>query len=48
MRDADFHLPQAFVGAVLACLLLVAALVANNASAAPAADDAPAACRAAR
>ena len=34
MRDAEFHLPQAFVGALLACMLLVALLVANTASAA--------------
>jgi hypothetical protein len=36
MRDADFHLPQAFVGALLACMLLVAVLLANTAIAAPA------------
>ena len=36
MRDAEFHLPQAFVGALLACMLLVAVLVANTASAATA------------
>jgi hypothetical protein len=35
MRDADHHLPQAFVGALLAALLLVAALLANAAIAAP-------------
>jgi hypothetical protein len=34
MRDAEFHLPQAFVGALLACMLLVAVMVANTASAA--------------
>lgn len=33
MRDTEFHLPQAFVGALLACMLLVAVLVANTASA---------------
>jgi hypothetical protein len=37
MRDADHHLPQAFVGALLATMLLVAVLVANTAIAAPAA-----------
>ena len=36
MRDAEHHLPQAFVGALLATMLLVAALLANAAIAAPA------------
>jgi hypothetical protein len=35
MRDAEHHLPQAFVGALLAAMLLVAALLANAAIAAP-------------
>lgn len=35
MRDARHHLPQAFVGALLAAMPLVAALLANAAFAAP-------------
>jgi len=34
MRDDDFHLPAALVGALLALLLLVAAFVSTPASAA--------------
>lgn len=34
MRDDDFHLPEALVGALLALMLLVAAFVSTPASAA--------------
>jgi hypothetical protein len=46
MRDADHHLPQAFVGALLAAMLLAAALLADMAIAAPATghEITPAAC----
>lgn len=46
MRDADHHLPQAFVGALLAAMLLAAALLADMAIAAPATGQeiTPAAC----
>jgi hypothetical protein len=44
MRDAELHLPQAFIGALLASMLLVAALLANSALAATARESAPSAC----
>ncbi len=34
MRDDDFHLPEALVGALLALMLLVAAFVSTPATAA--------------